>query len=61
MSTFEWNYHDIISQEPQLPDWVKAERYEYCDSFFNGELTAVPSKGKNALRRLFMSVASTIK
>ena len=28
-------YTDIDNREHRMPDWVKAERYEYCEDFYD--------------------------
>ena len=56
MSTFENGKFAFLISEYKLPEWTKAERYEYCEPLFDGELTAKPAKRRSTLTRLLMSV-----
>ncbi|MBP5198384.1 MAG: hypothetical protein J6033_04955 [Lachnospiraceae bacterium] len=46
---------DIHDYQPTTPDWVKLERYEYCQDF----LDRVPVKKVSALRKFFGRVFKT--
>lgn len=48
MSREEINYYKFCNEEP-LPNWVRCERYEYCDSYDYRKLTAKPVEKKTSL------------
>ena len=56
MSMFENGKFAFLMSEYKLPECTRAERYEYCEPLFDGELTVKTAKRRNALSRLMMSV-----
>jgi hypothetical protein len=39
----------------ELPEWMKAERYDYCEPFFENALKA-RAKRHNFLAQIFLSI-----
>ena len=46
MSSFENNYYAYTMKDYRLPNWAKAERYDYCEPFFSRMFSGKASKSK---------------
>lgn len=46
--------YDLYKVDDVKPDWVKSERYEYCEDFYN----SIRQKEKEAFKSFVMSLRS---
>ena len=45
-------YYDKFSHDHQMPEWARAERYEFCDGFYE--------EGKNSRGGVLRSITSAL-
>lgn len=49
------SYYEYYTKQGQKPQWMKSERYEYCEPF-NASLLAKPAHKRMAFFHTFLSV-----
>jgi hypothetical protein len=53
MSIYGVEYYKNYRLADELPQWMKAERYDYCESFFEKTLASKVKKPRVSLKKIF--------